>query len=185
MWSVHTHRFNQQRPKQQQQYNLERLRFNRRGASTPLWGVQSCSPKAGGPTQSQLSRPMSSGHHISMEHRLRRKQLISDTDASCKTYLKEIQEQRQEETFLWRKNEKMKKNIKDKRKKRGKKRREKKGKEGPERYTPRRLKKNALLFFKKRNVTRNLEAIEAKKNGFRATLKDKSRKMKKNEENQK
>ena len=37
--------------------------------------------QAGGPTQSQLSRPMSSGHHISMEHRLRRKQLNSDTDA--------------------------------------------------------------------------------------------------------
>ena len=31
-------------------------------------------PQAGGPTQSQLSRPVSSGHHISMEHRLRRKQ---------------------------------------------------------------------------------------------------------------
>ena len=41
-------------------------------------------PQAGGPTQSQLSRPMSSGHHISMEHRLRRKQLNSDTDASNK-----------------------------------------------------------------------------------------------------
>ena len=39
-------------------------------------------PQAGGPTQSQLSRPMSSGNHISMEHRLRRKQLNSDTDAS-------------------------------------------------------------------------------------------------------
>ena len=38
--------------------------------------------QAGGPTQSQLSRPMSSGHHISMEHRLRRKQLNSDTNAS-------------------------------------------------------------------------------------------------------
>ena len=31
--------------------------------------------QAGGPTQSQLSRPMSSRHHISMEHRLRRKHL--------------------------------------------------------------------------------------------------------------
>ena len=30
--------------KQQQQYNLGRLRFNRRGASTPLWGVEACSP---------------------------------------------------------------------------------------------------------------------------------------------
>ena len=28
--------------------------------------------QAGGPTQSQLSRPMSSGHHVSMEHRLRK-----------------------------------------------------------------------------------------------------------------
>ena len=41
-------------------------------------------PQAGGPTQSQLSRPMSSGHHISMGHRLRRKQLNSDTNASNK-----------------------------------------------------------------------------------------------------
>ena len=62
--------------------------------------------QAGGPTQSQLSRPMSSGHHISMEHRLRRKQLNSDTNASKKKYLKEIQEKRKEETFS---SEKMKK----------------------------------------------------------------------------
>ena len=58
-------------------------------------------PQAGGPTQSQLSRPMSSGHHISMEHRLRRKQLNSDTNASNKTYLKEIQEKRKEENFFF------------------------------------------------------------------------------------
>ena len=31
--------------------------------------------QVGGPTQSQQSRPMSSGHHISMEHRLRRNHL--------------------------------------------------------------------------------------------------------------
>ena len=60
-------------------------------------------PQAGGPTQSQLSRPMSSGHHISMEHRLRRKQLNSDTNASIRTYLKEIPKNR---TFF---SEKMKK----------------------------------------------------------------------------
>ena len=36
---------------------------------------------------------------ISMEHRLRRKQLNSETNASNKTYLKEIQEKRKEETF--------------------------------------------------------------------------------------
>ena len=63
-------------------------------------------PQAGGPTQSQLSRPMSSGHHISMEHRLRRKQLNSDTNASNKKYLKEVQEKTKEETFS---SEKMKK----------------------------------------------------------------------------
>ena len=34
----------QQQQQQQQQYNLERLRFNRRGASTPLWGVEAWSP---------------------------------------------------------------------------------------------------------------------------------------------
>ena len=61
--------------------------------------------QAGGPTQSQLSRPMSSGHHISMEHRPRRKQLNSDTNASNKKYLKEIQQKRKEETFFFRKNE--------------------------------------------------------------------------------
>ena len=62
--------------------------------------------QAGGPTQSQLSRPMSSGHHISMEHRLRRKQLNSDTNASNKKYLKEIQEKRKDETFSLKKMQK-------------------------------------------------------------------------------
>ena len=62
-------------------------------------------PQAGGPTQSQLSRPVSSGHHISMVHGLRRKQLNSDTNASNRTYLKEKQEKRKEETFFFRKNE--------------------------------------------------------------------------------
>ena len=57
-------------------------------------------PQAGGPTQSQPSRPMSSGHHISMEHRLRRKQLNSDANASNNTYLKEIQEKKEETFFL-------------------------------------------------------------------------------------
>ena len=56
--------------------------------------------QVGGATQSQLSRPMSSGHHISMEHRLRRKQLNSDTDASNKTYLNEIQEKKKRRNFF-------------------------------------------------------------------------------------
>ena len=54
----------------------------------------------------QPTRPMSSGHHISMEHRLRRKQLNSDTNTRNRKYLKEIQEKRKEETFS---SEKMKK----------------------------------------------------------------------------
>ena len=45
---------------------------------------------------------MSSGHHISTEHRLRRKHLLinPDTNASNKTYLKEIQGKRKEDTFF-------------------------------------------------------------------------------------
>ena len=70
--------------------------------------------QAGGPTQSQLSRLMSSGHHISMEHRQRRKQLNSDTNASNKKDLKEMQEKRKRRNFFLRKNEKRKwKNIKN------------------------------------------------------------------------
>ena len=60
---------------QQQQYNLVRLRFNRRGAFTPLWGVKSCSLPSKWPNPLMLSRPRSSGHLISMEHRIRRKHL--------------------------------------------------------------------------------------------------------------
>ena len=47
--------------------------------------------QVGGPTQSQLSRPMSLGHHISMEHRPRKKHLLlnSDTNPSNETYLEE------------------------------------------------------------------------------------------------
>ena len=63
------------------------------------WDLNHALPQAGGPTQSQLSRPVSSGHHISMEHRLRRKQFNSDTNASIKTYLKEIQEKEKKELF--------------------------------------------------------------------------------------
>ena len=66
--------------------------------------------RAGGQTQSQLSRPVSSGHHISMEHRLRRKQLNPDTNASNKTHLKEIQEKRKE-TFFLRKMKKKEKRV--------------------------------------------------------------------------
>ena len=46
-----------------------------------------------------------------MEHRLRRKQLNSDTNASKKTYLKEMQEKSKEETFPQKKRKKKMKNI--------------------------------------------------------------------------
>ena len=55
--------------------------------------------QAGGPTQSQLSRPMSSGHHISMEHRLRRKQLNSDTNASKKIFERNIRKRQRRNFF--------------------------------------------------------------------------------------
>ena len=66
--------------------------------------------QVGGPAQSQLSRPTSSGHHISMEHQLRRKhvQLNSDTNASNATFWKEIQEKRKRRNMFRRKT-KMKK----------------------------------------------------------------------------
>ena len=38
----------------------------------------------GGPTQSQLSRPLSSRHHISMEHRLRKKHLLLNPDTNAR-----------------------------------------------------------------------------------------------------
>ena len=48
-----------------------------------------------------------------MEHRLRRKQLNSDINASNKKYLKEIQEKRKEETFSSEKKRKTLKNQKN------------------------------------------------------------------------
>ena len=61
-------------------------------------------------TQSQLSWPMSSRHHISMEHRLRRKHLLlnPNTNASNETYLKEIQKKRKRRKQTQRQNKKRK-----------------------------------------------------------------------------
>ena len=100
---------------QQQSSDLERLRFNRRGASTPLWGVDSWSHQK----VAQLPRPRSSGHNISMEHRLRRKhlQLNSETNASNEKFFfkKKMQEKRtRTDTFSQKKQkmEQMKKEMK-------------------------------------------------------------------------
>ena len=57
--------------------------------------------QVGGPTQSQLSRPMSAEHHISMEHRLRWKHpwLNSDTDASNEMCLKKYKKKKRTNMF--------------------------------------------------------------------------------------
>ena len=90
------------------------LRFNRRGASTPGELNHALSPVCG-PTQSQLSRPISSRHDISMEHRPQRKQLQfnSDIDASNEAYLTEIQEKTRRNNFS-RKCENEKRDMKNK-----------------------------------------------------------------------
>ena len=64
-----------QQSQEQQQTNNSNLIRGRREEPPSL---------VGGPTQLQLSRSMSTGHHISMEHRLKRKRLQfnCDTDAS-------------------------------------------------------------------------------------------------------
>ena len=57
----------------QQFFNLEILRFHKRGGLSGE--LNHALSQLGCPTQSQLSRPMSSGHHISMVHRPRRTHL--------------------------------------------------------------------------------------------------------------
>ena len=103
--------------------------------------------QAGGPTQSQLSRLMSSGHHISMEHRLRRRQLNSETIASNKTYLKETQEKRKAETFFFLRKWKKEKEIFSKKRKE-KYRQEKKKEKRAQRGTSRDGSKTKKFFWK-------------------------------------
>ena len=66
-------------------------------------GEEPSLPHVGGPTQSQLSRPMSSRHHISMEHQLRRKdlRLNCDTNASNEMCLKDREEKKQKKKLLF------------------------------------------------------------------------------------
>ena len=113
LWT-YTHSKSLQQQQQQPTTNNQQPTTNNNNNNNTIWGgsvltgeeppphsgeLTHALSQAGGPTQSQLSRPMSSGHHISMEHRLRRKQLNSDTYASNKNILKEIREKRKEETF--------------------------------------------------------------------------------------
>ena len=65
-------------------------------------------------TESQLSRRMSTGHHISVEHRLQRKHRKSklDSNARNETYVKEIQEKGKQILRKKTKNGKQEKNEK-------------------------------------------------------------------------
>ena len=79
----------QQQRRQQQQYNLERLRFNRRGASTPLWGVKACSLPSKRPNPIPAIPPyVVRTPHLHGAPKTEEKQLNSDTNASNETYLK-------------------------------------------------------------------------------------------------
>ena len=119
---------------------------NNNNNNTPHSGeLKHAIPQAGGPTQSQLSRPMSSGHHISMEHRLRRKQLNSDTNAR--------KQKHKDFFFLKKKGKKRRTRSKKKKKKKekgGKKWRKKKGgkekEKRPQRGTSRDRPKNCFFI---------------------------------------
>ena len=73
--------------------------------------------QVGGPTKSQLFCPTSPGHHISMEHRLRRKdlQLNSDTNASgFWRLLRRLEKEKNEKKEKWKQEKKMKNRNKKK-----------------------------------------------------------------------
>ena len=77
------HEGQQQQQRQQKQQHQQQQQQQQQSKRGPVLTVEEpplhsgelnhALSQAGGPTQSQLSRPMSSGNHISMEHRLRRK----------------------------------------------------------------------------------------------------------------
>ena len=162
------------------------------------------SPKQAAQPNPSYPRPLSSGHHISMEHRLRRKQLNSDTNASKKSIWKKYKKKEKKKLFLrrnegrkWKtlknqkgRNEQKMRKMKNKKQEKDKKTGGKKGKEGPKKYHPRWAQK---LIFNIRTVKRNRNEIEAQKIRFWAPNKDKEnegkwRKMKekwkKNERNE-
>ena len=139
--------------------------------------------QAGGPTQSQLSRSMSSRHHIFMEHRQRRKQLNLILVPQIKHIWKKYKKQEKKKLFSLEKKKKEKNyKIKKKRKKIHMDK-EKKGKEGPKRYHPKRLKK---MIFWKEMLQEILKQVRQKKNQIsRNPEKKKTKKSKKKKKNKK
>ena len=127
----------------------------------------------GGPTQSQLSRPMSSRHHISMEHRLRRKHVLLNPSTHARSGIY-VQRKKTETHFSRKtKNWENEKNTKKK---------EKKEKRLQRELPPEDDSKKC--FVSKKKVVRNREAIEAQKNQILSTREKKKKKKKKHEKNE-
>ena len=87
---IHSHqsRLKQKQPQQHQHNNNNNTIWGGSvltGEEPPPYSgeLKHALPEAGGPTQSQLSNPMSSGHHISMEHRQRRKHLLLNANTNA------------------------------------------------------------------------------------------------------
>ena len=75
--------------------------------------------QSGGQTQSQQSRPLSSGHHISTGHRPRRKHLCCDSMPAMKLFARNTRKKKKKKHFQrknhkWKNDERRKKNMKAK-----------------------------------------------------------------------
>ena len=95
--------------------------------STPLCELKHALFQAGGPTQSQPSRPTSSRHHIPMEHRLRRQRLLLNPDTNAgkeKTNKEKLFSKKKKEK---RKRKRKKRRTRSKKKKRKRKENRKRG----------------------------------------------------------
>ena len=97
---IHAFRESSEQQQQQQSYNLERLRLSSEEPPPHSGELKHALAQAGAQPNPSCPALCRQGHHISMEHRLRRKQLNFDTNASIKKYSKEIQEKRKEQNFL-------------------------------------------------------------------------------------
>ena len=85
------------------------------------------SPKS---TQSQLSRPLSSRHHISMEHRLRKKHLLLNPDTNAGKEKNKKKKMKKEKKNKIHEKEKEKRRKEKRRKEKGRKRKWKKAPKG-------------------------------------------------------
>ena len=88
------------------------INVNTNNNNNPIWGGSVVTGEEPPARSGELNHPipasrlMSSGHHISMGHRVGRKQLNSDTNVSNNTHVKEILVRRRRRTFFSEKREK-------------------------------------------------------------------------------